>query len=248
MRKLLSFFIALAAIVAVTASSFAQLGGGLMFPGPGTSHSAGVTPLSWIGTDAQAINNGFGTTATFTGRSIGAATASDTVTLFIADDEHRAKTSVTIGGVTATQRANTGDQASWYTATGVSSSTPTVVITAAAGFGEIAIALGWIPGSGHTFGTPGVLAAGFRSDPQQVTATVAANGVGIAGIYSEVTGKLPLSWTGGTRSAASEASDGTGNTITVGAASTTTAGSQTLGASGTSSLTNSAMAMIVVSP
>jgi hypothetical protein len=207
----------------------------------------GVTPLTWIGTDAQAINNGFGTTATFTGRSIGAATASDTVTLFIADDEHRVKTSVTIGGQTATQRANTGDQAVWYTATGVSSSTPTVVITAAAGFGEIAIALGWIPGSGHTFGTPGVLAFGFRSDPQPVTATVAANGVGIAGLYSEITGQLPLSWSSG-RAAACEASNGTGNTVTVGAASTTTAGSQTLGASGASGITNAAMAMIVVSP
>jgi hypothetical protein len=56
MRKLLTLWIALAAIVAVTASSFAQLAGGLMFPGPGTPHSAGAcsgwtpaTPSGLIG-------------------------------------------------------------------------------------------------------------------------------------------------------------------------------------------------------
>jgi hypothetical protein len=41
MRKLLTLWIALAAIVGISTSSFAQLNGGLMFPGPGTPATSG---------------------------------------------------------------------------------------------------------------------------------------------------------------------------------------------------------------
>jgi hypothetical protein len=54
MRKLLTLWIVLVAIVGISTSSFAQVGG-LMFPGPGTPHTSGGVTLTYTVTDVSQV-------------------------------------------------------------------------------------------------------------------------------------------------------------------------------------------------
>jgi hypothetical protein len=104
MRKLLTLWIALAAIVGVTASSFAQ--GGMM-PGPGTPHTSGggSAVLTFQGEDGYAVTHDAVTSPnTFPTMAIGAAFSNrKVIAVIITPGSYNGiATGVTIGGVTAT--------------------------------------------------------------------------------------------------------------------------------------------------
>src|SRR5437899_9203515 len=107
MRKLLSFLIALAAMIAVTASSFA---GSMTLLGVGTAPGGGGGgSLTFTWTDSKVLTGTPAPPASFAAASIGTASSDRVVVAGISwqgtSSANMDITAVTIGGITATQVA-----------------------------------------------------------------------------------------------------------------------------------------------
>jgi hypothetical protein len=206
MRKLLTFLIALAAIVVAVVS-----------PAPSMAWwqsvqqvavSSGVTPATFTAIagfagDEQAI--AFGSN-TYNSPSI--TFPPGTIIIFVAANGSgriAGVTSVIIGGVTATPiaGATNASQGVWY-ANSVPAGTvnPGIVINNSVAWADIAVTGGLITSTSSTpaggVGAPTVLQNPSHNTADTFTSlTVPANGVGVAGISAAIgSGALPLTWTG----------------------------------------------------
>jgi hypothetical protein len=196
--------------------------------------------ISWTPTFANAGSAGFGSSYTASSQTLG--TGDIVVFVFnnIGGLSPWTPPSVTVAGVSANLIGSVSDSSnlsiSVYLASGVSSSTGNIVVSATV-MGDIALAGGLITGESPVSATvTGVDNLG-QSDPQQATGSVPTGGIGIAFIAAagNTTSPLPTTWTAGevgtwTASSTMEAYSA-GNAACSGA-STTTTGSVTASAAG----------------
>jgi hypothetical protein len=231
MRKLLTLWIALAAIVAVTASSFAQLGGGLMFPGPGRA-AGGVSPATYAATYVDCQDLGFGS-STYTSASI--TWTAGTAIVFIANaDGANTLSGVTIKGVAATLIGASANGSTWLYRANITSGSGTVTFTGSGVFANICTNGGVVTTTTSTpFGSQ-VVNCCTGVDPQAAAAaTIPANGVGVAMVAVFSARNLPGVWSNATRDTTGEGSVATGNSMAVSMAHSSSAGSLTPSVSGT---------------
>ena len=149
MRKLLTLWIALAAIVAVTASSFA---GSMMLMGVGKAPAAsGGTPAyTYLASPAWAQFPG--TSATFSGVSIGSqASGSYTIVAVEMTNAYDASMAVTVGGVSAV--ATDSIKELWYALTPAGGTGSIVVNNGATSINTVGIQVAQITNIA-TLGTP----------------------------------------------------------------------------------------------
>jgi hypothetical protein len=149
--------------------------------------------------------------------------------------------SVTVAGVSTSLIGTVTDSSSVsisvYVASGISSSTGNIVISASV-MNDMAVAGGLITGESVISGTVSGTNNLISGDPQQATGSVPSGGIGIAfiGAVPGATSFNPTSWTAGAtgtwaRSATMESFDA--STAACAGASTTSSGSVTASATGT---------------
>ncbi len=174
-------------------------------------------------------------TVTFSNVNIGTATSSRIVVVGAEDYDAPAcpMASVTIGGTSATEATTTteGRTSLWYAS--VSSGTSAnIVLTCTGGgsFENVGIQVGTLTGAIPTPASTGVFNFAYEPQPQSVTATVPANGVGVIfaaeGEASTSTPPVP-SWTNATGDSYSNDTDGDSNPVQIILAHTYVPGSQT---------------------
>lgn len=213
MRFILGAIVALFALT----SAFAQGG---MAPGPGTAHSAGGGSVTITMTDGSAQYGAFTSLPSFN-MAMGSYNAATDDLIFFGGDEQGANfgSSVTIGGVVATQRAVNADNktAVWSISkgSGVSVSGGNVsVLLAGTNFGACAFSIGYA--SNTTSSTPSSASTTgftFFTNPNQTSGTVASGGAGAVFNWDINNTGLPNSWlpAGWARVAATEKSQASGN-------------------------------------
>jgi hypothetical protein len=215
--------------------------------------SGGGGSITWTPTFANTGTGGFGTSYTVTGATLGTGDIVVFVYMDISGLGAEIPT-VTVAGTSATLLGTVTDssatQITVYLATGISSSTGNVVVSAST-VADIAVAGGLITGENSGSGAVTGVDNLTRGDPQQATGSVPSGGIGIAFIAAVpgATNFNPTSWTSGavgtwTRSATMESFDG--STAICAGASTTSSGSVTASATGTSAwaFANGGIAMV----
>lgn len=187
--------------------------------------AAGLTWLATVG-DAQDIS--FGSAVhTITGATLG----TGLFVFFHFDELGRTNVSCVIGGVTATLIAETTDHRCTMWQAAVNTPTGNIVLIKGAALGCVAGCGGLLTGANATATATAVHQTDSVGDPQTVTATVPASGIGIVGIGGNFIG-IPTSWTSAIRDVVTEAGVATGNTAACAMAHNSTAGSQTPAATG----------------
>jgi hypothetical protein len=208
MRKLLTLWIVLAGrsmrrlglafafCALLFGAASAQLGGGLMFPGPGTSHSSGAAP-TWLKTDnppVQTISSG--STATFLGANIGTASSNRIVVVCAATRIGGPLTGVTIATnpTTLAKASNVGavNAEIWYLSV-PSGATADIVLTGTAALQYIGITVGILTGVTATPNSTALLAYGYNPDPNTTSSalTILSTGFGIVCGGSETPNATP---------------------------------------------------------
>jgi hypothetical protein len=207
---------------------------GLYIPAPGGGGSTTITMTS-----ASAQHGGFGSLSSFN-MAVGSYSAATDDLIFFGGDEQASNfgSSVTIGGVVATQRAVNADNktAVWTISrgSGVSVSGGNVsVLMGGSTFGACAFAIGYSTGNASSTPTSASTTAfTFFASPNQISGTVASGGAGAVFNWDNGDAGLPFSWlpAGWARVAATEASQATGNRSQTGSAvqGTPAAGTYTL--------------------
>jgi hypothetical protein len=157
MRKLFSILIALAAIVAVTASSF---GGSMTLLGVGKAPGGGGATLTYTPTDvSQAWNNVGASSVTFNPVNIGPVAADRIVVVSLTiQSSVTVSPTVTVGGLSMTNATGVLGQGTglggyvyifWrlVTAADINATTAPIAVSSAGGFNNVAITVGNINGS-----------------------------------------------------------------------------------------------------
>lgn len=195
-----------------------------------TSVSTGVTPATYTPLYGDCQNLAFGT-VTYTSPSQTWTTG--VAAVYIYDGSNRTVTSVTINGVAATAIGTSPNGVGRMYFANVTAGTGTVVYVATAVLSILCSGGGIVTTTTPTPSGSQVADCCSGADPQaNATATIPANGVGVAAISLGAT-NLPGVWSNATRDAVTEASVGTGNLGLVAMAHSSAAGSLTPSVSGT---------------
>lgn len=194
------------------------------------SGAGGVVPATYTPIYGNCQDLAFGT-STYTSPSQTWTTG--VAVVFILDGASRTTTSVTINGVLATSiGVSANSQGKMYFAS-VSAGSGTVVYVASAGLGVVCTGGGIVTTTTPTPSGSQVVNCCAGADPQAAaTATIPANGVGVAGIGLSAN-TLPGVWSNAIRDAVTETSIGTGGTGEISMAHSSAAGSLTPSVSGT---------------